>query len=437
MPEATEETLRVETTEESPVLHRLDVEVAASRVTRAYDRAYRDLANSAQVRGFRRGKVPRAVLERLYAAALAEQIEGALVAETLPDAVERSGLEPVSEPSVDATPPEDGAEFRYSARIEVRPEIEVPDLDGLTAQQPAVDVSDAEVDAQLERLREHSAPVIEEPEGTAAAAEHILSIDFVGRIEGQPFEGGSGRGVEFEIGSGRFVPGFEEQLLGARAGEDREVRVTFPDDYAGEAVRGRDAVFSVHVAELKRRQMPDLDDEFAKDLGDFETLEALRERVRGDLQAEREQTARQVLRQSLLDAVLERTSFEVPPGMVDRQLHHQLEAASRRLRRSVPDEALRAQLERWEAEWRPRAEREVREGLLLAAVARAQGIEVTDQETDARLDALAAEQGAEPDELRKAYREAGVVDGLRAQMVDDRALEFLRSQAKVEETTDT
>ena len=432
-----EETLRVESTEESPVVHRLEVEVAASRVERAYDRAYRELARSASVRGFRRGKVPRPVLERLYGASVSEQIEGALVSETLADAIEKSGLDPVGEPSVDAASPRKGTEFRYTARVEVRPEVEVPDLEGLTATRPVVEVTDEEVERQLERLRVQSAPVIEEPEGTAAALEHIAVVDFVGRIDGEPFEGGSGRGVEFEIGSGRFVPGFEDQLIGAQAGEDREVCVTLPEDYPGEAVRGKEAVFAVHLAELKRRHIPALDDEFAKDLGDFDTLDALRERIGADFRAEREQNSRQALRHSLMDAVLERTSFDVPPGMVDRQLQHQLEMASRRLQGSVPDEALRSQLDRWTEEWRPRAEREVREGLVLRALARAQGIEASDVEVGARLDALASEQGVEAEKLQKAYEEAGVTEGIRAQLVDDKALEFLTSRAKVEETTDT
>ncbi len=426
------------TVEESPIVRRLEVEVDASEVGKAFERGYRALARQARVRGFRPGKAPRSVLEKLYGASLAEEIEHNLVAGTLEDAIRDSGLEPVAEPRVESDAPTPGEGFRYAVRIELKPEISLPDLDGLPARKPAVNVGDDEVDEELEDLRQRNAPLVEEPEETPAAEGHTLSIDFVGRIDGQPFEGGSGQGMNVEIGAGGFLPGFEEQLVGARAGEDRELRVRFPDDYGKAELAGKEAVFAVHVVDVKRRQVPELDDEFAKDMGDFDSLAALRERVLGDLTASREATAKRELRRTLMDALIERAPFDVPAGLVERQLESQLAAARGRLGGAgLPEETLRSQVERWREDWRPAAEREVREMLLLEAVARQQEIEVDDAAVELKLSEMAGEQGVDPQRLEQAYGGDALRRMLRAQLVDDRALDFLVGKAKVEETTDT
>jgi trigger factor len=436
-PDSQDSGIRVQSTRESPVLHALEVEVDAARVERAFARAYKELAKRVQVRGFRPGKAPRSVLERLYGASVAEQIEHALVAETLPGALQQAGLEPVTEPAIDASPPRADAAFRYTARVEVKPELSLCDTRGLPATRPRVQVSDQDVEREFEALRVRSAPVIEEPEGTTVAAGHVLAIDFVGRVDGKPFQGGSGRGVEFEMGSGRFLPEFERQLLGAAVGEDREIQVQFPEDYGSRELAGKQGLFSVHVVAIKRRQLPELDDEFAKDQGDFESLDELRERIRTDLTTARMSWANAEVRRTLMDSLIERTPFELPPGLVARQLDRQLSAARRRLEGSLPEQALEAQMERWKEEWRGRAEREVREMLLLEAVAKAEGITAEDEEVEARIEGMAHAQGITPAALRQALGEGDLRGALRAQIVDEKALDLLSREAKVEETTDS
>jgi trigger factor len=426
--------IRVRASEVSAVVRSLEVAVAAERVRRAYQRAYQQLAKGANVRGFRPGKAPRAVLEKLYGPQVAEQVEQTLVAETLGPALEQAGLEPVAEPEIAAGTLVEAAEFVYTARVEVKPVFELPELAGLPARRPRVQVTDADVERELEGLRQRHAALVEEPAETVAGPGHTLGLDFVGRIDGKPFEGGSGKAIDLELGSDRFLPGFEEQLVGARAGEDREVRVRFPDDYATRELAGRDAVFAVHVAAIRRRVVPALDDEFAKDLGDFESLAALRARVRADLEAAAERAAQAELHRTLLDALIARTGFELPPGLVTRQLERQLQNAARRLAGSVPPEALSAQLERWREEWRGRAEREVRETLLLEAIAKARGIEVEAAEVEARVAELARVQRVDAGRLRRAWGEDGLERALRTQLTDERVLAFLASTAKVEES---
>ena len=431
--ESSDGQVQVEVADESPILKVLSVTVAAERVDKAFDRAYRGLKKEVRVKGFRPGKVPRAVLERMYAGSIPDEIERVLVGETLRDAMELASVEPILEPGIDAESPVQGEPFAYNAQIELKPEIELPDTQGLTAKRPSVSVGEDEVLIQLEQLRERSAPVVEEPEGTAADEGHHVTIDFVGKVDGEPFEGGSAKGHEIELGSGRFVPGFEEQLVGASMGDDRQVEIDFPEDYGNAELAGKHAVFDVHVEAVKKRQLPELDDEFAKDLGDFETLEALRDRVRSDLQAQRDQAADATLRRTVMDSLIELTDFEIPPGVVERQLQHQISSFQREYENQVPPDVLQSQLARMAEDGREAAARRVREAFLLEAVAKAQDLDATDEDVDARLEEMAAGRGMSPSELRKIAHEQGWDEAIRSELVDQKALAWLAESAEVEE----
>lgn len=420
--------------EEGAVQRTLEVEVPAEAVKKAFDRVLRDLGKQARVRGFRPGKAPRSVIQKLYGGTVAEEVERFLVGRTLEPAVEQSGVAPIVEPTLDAPPPVEGEAFTYRVAMEVKPGIELPELEGLPGKRPAVAVEDEAVDRELESLRERSAVLAEEPEDVPAARGHVLTIDFVGRIDGKPFEGGAAQGHEIELGSGRLVEGFEEQLEGTKAGDDVSVAITFPDDYGNAELAGQEATFDVHVVSIRRRDVPELDDEFAKDLGeDFETLDDLRARVRSDLEKAAESRARDELERSVMEALVERTDFEVGPGLVDRQLQSRLSGAHQQLQASIPHEQLHQQLARWREEWRPQAEREVREMLLLEAVARRQELEVDDAEIDAWLAESAQEGGPDAARLRKLYEERGLLDGLRAQLLERKARAWLVERAEIEE----
>lgn len=421
----------------SPVLRSLEVEVDAKQVRKAFDRAYRDLAKKVSVKGFRPGKTPRSVLERLYGAAIAEDIERQLVAESLPEAVEQTAVTPVAEPSIDAAAPVAGESFKYVARIEVKPEVTAPDLSGLTAKRPATSVAEDEIDREIEGLRERRAPLADQPEETLVAEGHFVVIDYEGRVDGGTFAGGSGEGVTVEVGAGHFIPGFEEQLVGAAQGDEREIQVTFPEDYGSEELAGKAAVFTAKVGAVKQRELPELDDAFAKEMGEFESLEELRTRIREDFASNRERHARSEVRTALLDTLLERTEFEVPPGMVERRVEQRLEMAHRQLGQSLPHEELHARMGQWREEWRPAAEREVREDLILEAVAADQGLEASDAEIDEKLDAMAREQGIDAERLRSAYEEGGGRGALAGQISSEKALDLLIERAEIEEISES
>jgi trigger factor len=429
--------LAVTVEEEGAVSRTLRVEVPPERVDATFTRAYRDLARNARVRGFRPGKAPRHVLEKLYGASLAEDLERTLVEQSLPEALAQVGVEPVARPTIDAMAPAPGTAFAYTVRIEVMPTFALPKLEGLPGRRPAVDVGVADVQSELDGLHARHATLVEETEDAEAAEGHVLTIDYEGRVDGELLEGGRGEGVEVELGTARFLPGFEDQLVGARSGEAREVRCALPEgDDSPHA--GKEVVFQVQVNAIRRREVPELDDEFAKDLSDeFQTLADLRARIQQDLEAARVRQADQALRRSLLDALLERTPFDVPSGMVDLGLERRLVRAHRELEGQVPEDALHAQLERWREEWRPQVEQDVRGELVLDAIVRERGIEVDDAELDARLDLMAGGDVKERQRLRKAYESGGMLDSLQAALARDKALDFLAAEAKVEETTDT
>jgi len=423
----------VEVTEESPAVQRVAIEVPAARVDRLFERAYRELGRNARVRGFRRGKTPRSVLRRLYGAGLAEDLERELIGETLPDALEKALITPVSEPEIEAVTPQEGERFRYQVRVEVKPAIELGDWKGLAAQRPSDVVDEEDIDRALENLRERHATLAEEPADTPAAIGHWVTLNFEGRVGGKPFEGGSGKDATVELGAGQLLPEFDEQLVGARAGETRLVRIRFPDDYGQEDLAGQEAEFDARVTSLQRRDVPDLDDEFAKDLGDLEDLAALRAKIRAELEKIREREVKSTLRRTLLDSLIERTPFAVPPRLVEERLARRISMAEREMtERGLPVSLLQAQRARWNEEWRPAAERDVREAWLLQEVARVAELEVADDAVAERLRELAGEQEVDPAELQRAYEQAGVVEAIRAQLLEERAVEFLLAEATVE-----
>jgi trigger factor len=433
---ATESMLLVDTTEDTPVVRTVSVEVPADRVRASFEKAYRKLARTAQVKGFRRGKAPRKVLERVYGAAAAGEVERALITETLPAALTEAAVQPVTEPEIDAQPAVPDGPFRYSARVEVKPAIELPELEGLPGKQPKVEIDESQIEAQLEALRRQSAPLVEVPDGQAASDGDTVDVDFEGRIDGELFEGGSAAGLPIELGSGRMIPGFEEQLIGVVAGETRELAITFPDDYGSEALRGKDATFAVTVGAIKRLELAELDDEFAVDVGE-DSLEALRDKLRKQLDERAGQQSKSALHRSLMEVLVERSDFEVPPGLVERQLHSQMKSMQQQFAGQVDDETLQSELARIHETGRAGAERRVRESLLLDAIVRDQGLVVEQAAVDARLDEIAAAQGTDSATLRKIAEAQGWRQSIEAELLDSAALDFLVSRASVEETTDT
>ncbi len=423
--------VRVEKNVISPVVSELKVEVPSARVDAAYERVLQELRKGARVKGFRPGKVPTHVIKQIYGPQLGEEVERVLVNQTLPEAVEQAEIVPVVEPQIEAEPPTAGRAFRYTARIEVKPTIELPDLASLSGSRPIVKVGEDELLVELERLRERQASWIEEADATLAVVGHQLTIDFTGTVDGVAFEGGSAEGVELELGSGRMIPGFEEQLVGARSGESRPLDVTFPAEYGNAALAGKAVVFATRVTAIKRREMPALDDDFAKDLGDFATLDEVKQKLQESLETQRRTASDRALERSLLDDLVTRTSFEVPPTLVARQLESQVQQVEQQLRGRLPEGDLRMRVAQLREEGWDDAKRRVQEALLLESVATRATLVASEDEIHARLDEMAASQGFDAKLMHDLAKAQGWHAAIAAEIVDRKALAHLIEHARI------
>jgi trigger factor len=426
--------LRIETNEISPVVRELAIEIEATRVDAAYVEVVKELRKTARVKGFRPGKVPLRVIKQMYGASLGEEIERSLVRESLAEAIELSALQPVVEPQIEAEPPVEGETFRYTARIEVKPEIDLPELTALCGSRPRVAVAEEAILKELEDLRERQLNWVEESEEVTAAEGHQLTIDFIGTIDGVAFEGGSAEGVDLELGSGRMIPGFEEQLTGAVSGEERDLEVIFPDDYGSSDLAGKTAIFASKVTAVRSRELPELDDEFAKDLGDYETLDDLRDKIRETLQEQLQHSSDEALHRSLLDDLVTRTSFEIPPTMAERQLESQIQQFEQQIKGRLPESDLRARVAQMREEGWDEARRRVQEALLLEAVAKQAEITASEEEIDARLAEMATAQGVDAKMMHDMAEAQGWRHAIGAEVVDRKALTHLVEHAKITET---
>jgi trigger factor len=425
--------MQLEVEEIGPVERKLRVEIPTAEVDAAFDSVFRELGRIAHLRGFRRGKAPRAVLERTFGDRARGQVLERLVQETLPKAVAETKLAVIGEPRLEPEgEPKQGSPYVYEARFEIRPEIELAAVRGLEVEVPPAPQSEAEedpVEKYLEDLRRAHTQLVAEPEGTLAARGNVVVIDYEATIDGQAFEGGSGKEAEIEIGSGRAIPGFEEQLEGMPADGERDFDLELPETYPEKSAAGKTAHFSVKLVEVKRKELPELDDEFAKDVSELETLEALRADLRRRVDEGREAEQRRRTREAVLDKLIEVNPFPVPSGLVERQLHSRIVRAVQAFEGRIPPEELRKMVERWREEWRDAAERDVRLGFLLPEIAQSEGMEVAEEEVDARVRQEADAQGQPVAQVRRRYKEEGMLEVLRAQLLEDRVVEFLVTEA--------
>ncbi len=420
---------------------RVRVEVEPGVVERELDGAARALASDMKVPGFRKGKVPPPmVVQRMgREAVLDEAVRRALPA-WYGQAVQQERIATVGDPQVDLTTfPEKGAPLEFSFEVAVRPIARLGDYKGLEVARREPEVADEAVDAEIERLREAQAAL--DTVGRPARQGDFAVIDFVGTIDGEPFEGGEARGHLLELGSGQLIEGFEEELAGASAGEEREVRVTFPEDYRAEHLAGREAVFATTVREVKEKRLPEADDDFALEAGGFDSLDELREDIRRRLAEREEQAIDHEFREAAVDAAVARSEVQVPGELVHAKAHELWERMARRLQAQGVDPARYLELtgkdqEELIHESEPEAEQALRRESVLAAVVEAEGIEVSDEEILQSLREAAMAPGAKPPSERKLERslakakEDGRAEALREDIAMRKAVDLLVESAK-------
>ena len=384
--------VKTKTTELEQSRVRVDVEVEPAAVDRALSAAAEDLGRDLRIPGFRKGRVPpQVVLQRVGREAVLDEAVRKALPSWYEEAIGEAGVATVGEPSLDLQElPEKGSPLAFTIEVGVVPPARLGEYKGLEVGRREPEIPADAVDAELERLRE-SAASLENVERPAASGDFVV-LDFVGRIGGEPFEGGEARGYLLELGSGRLVEGFEEQLTGASAGDERQVTVTFPEDYRAEALAGNEATFDVSVKEVKEKKLPELDDDFAMEAGGFDTLDELRSDIEERLRESQERMIDTEFREAVVDAAVAEADIEVPHDLVHAKSHEMWHQTERRLRAQGLDPAHYLQMTGKDAhdlidEAEPEAERALKREAVLAAVVESEAIEVTDEEL---LDSLRA-----------------------------------------------
>jgi trigger factor len=412
------------------------VVVPASDLAAKVNEKLDDLKGRVQLRGFRPGKVPVAHLKRIYGkAAMAEVIEAA-VREANSKIVTDNGYKLATEPKV---VPEEGAvesviegkaDLAYKVEIEIVPPIALTDFKAIKLQRLTADVTDAEVDEALQKIAEQNRPFIGKIEG--AEKGDRVTVSFQGMLDGKPFEGGSGEGVPILIGSGQFIPGFEDNLIGIKAGESRTFGVSFPDSYAAPALAGKDATFDVSATTVEAPGAVTLDDDFAKTLG-LESLAKLREGVKDRLQREHTAASRQKLKRALLDQLDERHKFEPPPSLVEQEftsVWSSIEGDLKAQNRTFADEGTTEDKAR--AEYRGIAERRVRLGLVIAELGEKNNIKVTDEQLTAAVVERARQLPGQEQQVWEYYRNnPNALAALRAPIFEEKVVDFLLELAEI------
>jgi len=399
-----------------------------------------DLKGRVQLRGFRPGKVPVAHLRRLYGkAAMAEVIEAA-VREANSKIVTDHGFKLAIEPKV-VLPSEEGAvegviagksDLAYTVEIEILPPITLADFKTIKLTRLTAEVTDAEIDQTLQRIAEQNRPFIAKSEGAEKGDRVVLS--FQGTIDGQPFEGGAGEDVPLVLGSGQFIPGFEDHLMGVKAGESRTFNIKFPDDYPAKAMAGKDATFAVTAKAVEAPGAVTIDDDFAKTLG-LESLAKLRDAIKDRTQREHAAASRQKLKRALLDQLDERHKFEPPPSLVEQEFNNVWSSIEKDLKdqgRTFSDEGTTEEKAR--AEYRTIAERRVRLGLVIAEIGERNNIKVTEEQLNAAVVEQLRQLPGREQEVWDYYRKnPGALAALRAPLFEDKVVDFLIELAEVTE----
>jgi trigger factor len=405
---------------------RIDVEIAAPRVQAELDRAFTLVGRQARLPGFRPGKAPRRVLERMFGDDVRREVLGRLVQETFNDAVDEHGLDVVGHPEIDAGGLVAGQALQYTATVDVRPVIDLASLPALEAERPEVAVGDEDVERVVESLRESVAQLRPIEDRSVVEAGDVVTINVTSRLDGgEPM---TREGVLVEAGGGSFPLALERQLVGQQKGRRVSITVPYPEDYGNGALAGKAAEMDVEVLDLREKELPPLDDDFARDHGHADSLAALRERLRGDLERQQTERADAQVRESLLEQLIAGTGFEVPTSLVDRRCDAILMTLDVRL----PEGAERDQaLEQLRERLRPRAEHEVRADLLLDAVASREGLEVSDEDVTREIDAMAAQEGQARERVRSLYERPEARDALRARLRRQRAMEHVLAGARI------
>lgn len=402
---------------------KLTIEVSAEDFEKAMDKAYHKNKNRINVPGFRKGKAPRAMIEKMYGAGIFyEDAANAVIPEAYEKAAQESDLNIVSQPEIDVTQIEKGKSFIFTAEVAVKPEVVLGEYKGIEVEKADVTVSEEELNAELDRIREQNSRTID-VDDRAAQNGDMTVIDFEGFVDGAAFEGGKGEDYPLTLGSHSFIDTFEEQLIGKNIGEETQVNVTFPEDYQAKELAGKPALFKVTIKEIKVKELPELDDDFAQDVSEFETLAEYKEDVKKTLSERKEAQAKNVKEEKVVEKIVENASMDIPEPMLREQVRQMADEFAQR----VQSQGLTVEQyfqftgmdrNKFIETLRPQALKRIQSRLVLEAVAKAENITATEEDIEKEISDMASMYQMEVEKLKTL-----IGDTERAQIAEDMAVQ--------------
>lgn len=413
----------------SPVTRKIQISIPRERVASELARAYGNLQRGIKMRGFRPGHVPRSVLEARFGNQIEGEVTTKLISDTLENTIEQNSLFVVSQPVIEPGRLTPQADFEYVATVEIKPEVNAAGYTGLNLTREKYELDESAVERQLNSLREQKSNLVVVEEARPLQEGDIARIDYTMAVDGRPLDKGQPRNVHVQVTPGSFLPGFAEQIIGMNAGESRSFELDVPADYSQPGLAGKHLKLNVTLNDIKRREMPELDDEFAKDL-EFDTLEALKESIRKDLREHLENSSDLKVRREAAEQLIASNPIELPQGLVNQQI----ELLAQEQRRQMGRQAPRGRIELTEAmraEFKQDAEFRLKASLILESIARQESLAVTDEDVNERLEEIARESGQRVEAVRGLYMKNNAIEDLKSKILEEKALEFVMEKANV------
>ena len=413
----------------------LEIEVDAAKFEEGMQKAYIKNAKRFNIPGFRKGKAPRKIIERYYGdVVFYEDAINIVCPEAYDEAVKETKIEPIGQPELDIKQIGNGENLIFTAKVTVKPEVVLGEYKGIEVDKIEYNVTEQDVADELKKMQEKNSRLVTIEDRPVQNGDQTV-IDFEGFVDGEPFEGGKGENYNLEIGSGQFIPGFEEQLIGKSIGEEVEVNVSFPEEYHAENLAGKPALFKVKVNQIKFKELPELDDEFVKDVSEFDTLDELKQDIQKRMTEEAERKEKQELENAIVDKVVDAATVEIPAIMIENQLDHIARDFDMRLRSQGLDlekymQLTGSDMTKFKEQFTSQADKQVKTSLVLEKVGKEEAIAVSDEDFEKEIEKMAEGYKMEVDKLKSMLRPEDM-DSIKEDMVITKAVELLVQNAKV------
>jgi len=409
---------------------RLKVAISADEIDEKIDKAYQDLKKNVKLKGFRPGKAPVSILKRHFKSQVEEEVISELVKDTYPKALEEKKINPISQPKVENSVLEQGKDFSYTAVFEIKPQIDVKDYEGLELEKNAAcEVTDEDISGEIEKFRNNAASMKDITDRASKKGDYLVA-DIEGTVDALAYTGNIQKGYFIEIGPDSFLPGFDKHLTGLKKGETKEFTIDIPQENANKEICGKTVKFNVLIKEVKEKQLPTVDDEFAKDLGDYKDLKDLRVKIKESLAERRLQDGEASLKEKIFDSLIEKNPFDVPKSMIETQIRNMVMNTQQMLNnQGINLEDLGQSAEQMQDSYRQPAERQVRSALLLDAVAQKEGLKVEPKDLEEKYEEFASQVNQSVDFVKAKITQ----EMLEPQIIEKKAIEYIISKANIKE----